>query len=61
MTPQFEALVDHARQSAPEDLAFNVQWLQSPYGWVRDGIRLGERVRTYEDMNVAAGDGKPPG
>jgi hypothetical protein len=34
MAPQFAALVDHARVSVPDDLAYEPEWLLAPRGWL---------------------------
>ncbi len=34
MDPQFCHLVDHSRRCAPDNLEFQLNWLQSPSGWL---------------------------
>src|SRR5512137_1100000 len=41
MDRRFCHLVDHARQSMPDEVAYEPQWLQSPDGW----LWMGEPVR----------------
>lgn len=43
MTPHFEDLVEHARRTLPNDLAFDCKWMQAPWGflWLAQPFEVG--------------------